>query len=173
MNQNGLFRMWRWRGTVEVDIVTRNNIFRIYTCGHTRQKVSHSACKLTVKGQLALVCLREREPRHPTGHGYSHRAVYKHRTRFYSILDPVLNLGRDYTMPPTPRERFNAKARRSVAGGGSHKKKKIKKPNKDEAEGQEHPDANAEILVELPKEEKEQHRRELLRQEVCLVVLWM
>ena len=86
---------------------------------------------------------------------------------------PFCKLGRDHGMPPTPRERFNAKARRSVAGGSSHKKKKIKKPNKDEAEGQEHPDANAEILVEKPKEEKEQHRRDLLRQEVYLVVLRM
>ena len=76
-------------------------------------------------------------------------------------------------MPPTPRERFNAKARRSMAGGGSHKKKKFKKPNKDEGEGQEHPDPNAEILVEEPKEEKDQHRREVLRQEVCLVILWV
>ena len=76
-------------------------------------------------------------------------------------------------MPPTPRERFNAKARRSVAGGNSHNKKKIKKLNKDESEGQEHPDANAEILVEKPKAEKEQHQREALRQEVCLIVLWV
>ena len=74
-------------------------------------------------------------------------------------------------MPPTPRERFNAKARRSVAGESSHKKKKVKKPLKDEREGQECPDANAEILVEKTKEEKEQDRREFLRQEVCLVAL--
>ena len=74
-------------------------------------------------------------------------------------------------MPPTPRERFNAKARRSVAGESSHKKKRVKKPNKNEGEGQEHPDANTEILVEKTKEEKEQHRREILRQEVCLVAL--
>ena len=74
-------------------------------------------------------------------------------------------------MPPAPRERFNAKARRSVAGGGSHKRKKVKKPRKDGGEGQEHADANAEILVEKTKEEREQSRREILRQEVCLVTL--
>ena len=74
-------------------------------------------------------------------------------------------------MPPTPRERFNAKARRSVAGGSSHKKKKVKQPRKDGSEGQEPADANAEILVEKTKEEREQSRRELLRQEVCLVTL--
>lgn len=74
-------------------------------------------------------------------------------------------------MPPTPRERFNAKARRSVAGGSSHKKKTVRKPRKDEGEDQEHADANAEILVEKTKDEKEQRRRELLRQEVCLVTL--
>jgi len=74
-------------------------------------------------------------------------------------------------MPPTPRERFNAKARRSVAGGSSHKKKKVIKPLKDEGAGQERPDANAEILVEKTKEERERGRRELLRQEVCLVPL--
>ena len=74
-------------------------------------------------------------------------------------------------MPPTPRERFNARARRSVAGGSSHKKKKVKRPQKDEGEDQEHADANAEILVEKTKDEREQHRRELLRQEVCLVTL--
>lgn len=74
-------------------------------------------------------------------------------------------------MPPTPRERFNAKARRSVAGGSSHKKKKFKKPQKGQGESQEYADANAEILVEKPEEEKEQNRREVLRQEVCLVAL--
>jgi len=74
-------------------------------------------------------------------------------------------------MPPTPRERFNAKARRSVAGGSSHKKKKVKKLPKDEGEGLGLPDANAEILVEKTKEEREQRRREFLRQEVCLVTL--
>ncbi len=72
-------------------------------------------------------------------------------------------------MPPTPRERFNAKARRSVAGGSSHKKKKVKTLRKDEGEDQEPADANAEILVEKTKDEREQRRRELLRQEVCLV----
>jgi ATP-dependent RNA helicase DHX37/DHR1 len=74
-------------------------------------------------------------------------------------------------MPPTPRERFNAKARRSVAGGSSHKKRKVRKPRKDEGEGQEHADANAEILVEKTKEERERYQRELMRQEVCLVAL--
>ena len=41
---------------MDVDIVTRNDVFRIYTYDHTRQKVSHSAWKLTVKGQLTLTC---------------------------------------------------------------------------------------------------------------------
>ena len=74
-------------------------------------------------------------------------------------------------MPPTPRERFNAKARRSVAGGSSHKKKTVRKLRKDEGEDQEHADANAEILVEKTKEEREQRRKDTLRQEVRLVTL--
>ena len=66
-------------------------------------------------------------------------------------------------MPPSRPERFNARARKSVAGGSSHKKKKFKKL-KDAKE--ENVDPNAEILQLKTGEEKEATRREILRQEV-------
>jgi hypothetical protein len=103
------------------------------------------------------------------------RLVYKRSRKvcFFQLRFFLLNLLQTWSvttpMPPTPRERFNAKARRSVAGGSSHKKRKVRESRKAEDEGQEHHDANAEILVEKTREENEQHRREFLRQEVCLV----
>ncbi|CAG8714751.1 6319_t:CDS:1, partial [Acaulospora colombiana] len=54
-------------------------------------------------------------------------------------------------MPPSRPERYNAKARRSVAGGSSHKKKKLKKVL---ISGQKS-DPNAEILERKSLEEKE------------------
>jgi ATP-dependent RNA helicase DHX37/DHR1 len=66
-------------------------------------------------------------------------------------------------MPPSRPERFNAKARKSIAGGSSHKKKKFKK-SKDTLE--DDVDPNAEILPHKTSEEKEATRREILKQEV-------
>lgn len=66
-------------------------------------------------------------------------------------------------MPPSRPERFNARARKSIAGGSSHKKKKFKK-SKDALE--EDVDPNAEILQHKTSAEKEATRREILRQEV-------
>jgi ATP-dependent RNA helicase DHX37/DHR1 len=66
-------------------------------------------------------------------------------------------------MPPSRPERFNARARKSIAGGSSHKKKKFKKA-KDTLE--DDVDPNAEILQHKTSEEREATRREILRQEV-------
>jgi ATP-dependent RNA helicase DHX37/DHR1 len=66
-------------------------------------------------------------------------------------------------MPPSRPERFNARARKSIAGGSSHKKKKFKK-SKDTLEDEVDP--NAEILQPKTSEEREATRREILRQEV-------
>jgi ATP-dependent RNA helicase DHX37/DHR1 len=66
-------------------------------------------------------------------------------------------------MPPSRSERYNAKARRSVAGGSSHKKHKKKKP---ETVAMDSVDTNAEILEHKSREEKDTNRRETLRQEV-------
>jgi ATP-dependent RNA helicase DHX37/DHR1 len=68
-------------------------------------------------------------------------------------------------MPPSRPERHNAKARRSVAGGSSHKKHKKKKP---ETLAVDSVDTNAEILEHKSPEEKETSRREALRQEVTI-----
>jgi ATP-dependent RNA helicase DHX37/DHR1 len=68
-------------------------------------------------------------------------------------------------MPPSRPERYNAKARRSVAGGSSHKKHKKKKP---ETLAVDSVDTNAEILEHKSREEKETSRRETLRQEVTI-----
>lgn len=64
-------------------------------------------------------------------------------------------------MPPSRRERHNAKARRSVAGGSSHKHKKVKKrkPSNEDV------DVNADVLGHKSIEDKEASRRERLRQE--------
>ncbi|PVF97189.1 P-loop containing nucleoside triphosphate hydrolase protein [Serendipita vermifera] len=67
-------------------------------------------------------------------------------------------------MPPSRPERYNAKARRSVAGGSSHKKKKLKKAL---ISGQL-PDSNAEILERKSLEEKEASRRQVLMEELLL-----
>lgn len=64
-------------------------------------------------------------------------------------------------MPPSRPERYNAKARRSIVGGSSHKRKKNKKPSTVDTV-----DPNAEVLEHRPQEEKEATRREVLRQEV-------
>lgn len=64
------------------------------------------------------------------------------------------------------RERFNAKARQSVAG--SHKKKKGKRSitDKDPSGVQEPCNPNADIVVPKSEEQKELDRKEKLKQEV-------
>lgn len=66
-------------------------------------------------------------------------------------------------MPPSRAERYNAKARRSVAGASSHKKKRPKRLNTDKDEPT---DPNAPILDQKSKEEKEATRRDILREEL-------
>lgn len=70
------------------------------------------------------------------------------------------------------RERYNARARQSVAGGASHKKRKRR--NADGAAGRDAsgapiaviPDPNAEVISLKPLEQKELERRERVRQQV-------
>lgn len=66
-------------------------------------------------------------------------------------------------MPPLRPERYNAKARKSVAGGSSHKRKAPKITKNEETT-----DPNAEILELRPQEEKERNRREIMKQEVLI-----
>ena len=79
------------------------------------------------------------------------------------VVETKLYFGFCLKMPPSRPERFNAKARRSVVGGSSHKRKKNKKTLAAEPADT---NANAEILEYKPLEEKEASRREVLRQEV-------
>ena len=70
------------------------------------------------------------------------------------------------------RERYNARARQSVAGGASHKKRKrrnAKGPTGGGTSGAPSaviPDPNAEIISSKPLEQKELERRERVRQQV-------
>ena len=64
--------------------------------------------------------------------------------------------------PPTSRPGYNARARQSTAG----QRKKGKRVEKLKPEESGH-DSNAAILVPKSDEQKEQDRRERLRQEVC------
>ncbi|KAG8858628.1 putative ATP-dependent RNA helicase DHR1 [Serendipita sp. 411] len=66
-------------------------------------------------------------------------------------------------MPPTRPERYNAKARKSGTGAGSHKKKKRKGPK---GIPDEEADPNAEFLEHKTAEEKEASRREVLKREL-------
>lgn len=79
--------------------------------------------------------------------------------------------------PPSPRmdrkrERYNTKARQSVAGGASHKKRRrrgVKGPTGGDAVGapiEVLVDPNAEIIGLKPLEQKELERRERIRQQV-------
>lgn len=63
-------------------------------------------------------------------------------------------------MPPV-RERYNAKARSSSAG--SHKKGKRKEKSSDASQQQ---DPNADIVVPKSADQKNEERKERLRQEV-------
>lgn len=67
------------------------------------------------------------------------------------------------------REKFNAKARQSTAGS-----RKRGKPKKTKTEGELSAvvtvDSNADIFIPKTKEEKEQDRKEKLRQEVRLTL---
>ncbi len=69
-----------------------------------------------------------------------------------------------------PKERYNAKARQSSA---SHKKKgKRKKGGADDSTHIQEFDVNAEIIVPKSQEQKEEDRKERLKQEVrrpCVV----
>ena len=70
------------------------------------------------------------------------------------------------------RERYNTKARQSVAGGTSHKKRRrrsVKGPTGGDAAGapiEVLADPNAEIISLKPFEQKELERRERIRQQV-------
>ena len=80
-------------------------------------------------------------------------------------------------LPPTrmdrKRERHNARARQSVAGGASHKRRKRRSANGPTggdtagAPSEVLPDPNAEIISLKPLEQKELERRERVRQQVC------
>ena len=64
------------------------------------------------------------------------------------------------------RVKYNAKARRSTAGSGS--KKKAKQPRTQDGDSNSKPlDPNAIIHIPRTKEEKEDDRKDRLRQEVC------
>lgn len=65
-------------------------------------------------------------------------------------------------MPPPVRERYNAKARRSVAGGSTHKNKRLKRA----PAGAESSDPNAEIVVPKSDQAKDLDRKDVLLQEV-------
>lgn len=68
------------------------------------------------------------------------------------------------------RERFNAKARQSTAGGKKRKRARLEDADtKLEAETQR--DTNAEIIELKTKEQKEADRRERLRKEASLFVI--
>jgi ATP-dependent RNA helicase DHX37/DHR1 len=75
------------------------------------------------------------------------------------------------------RERYNARARQSVAGGASHKKRKRRNasgPARGDASGAPTtvlPDPNAEIISFKPLEQKELERRERVRQQVRVLPL--
>lgn len=63
-------------------------------------------------------------------------------------------------------QRFNAKARSSVAGG-SHKKGKAKKTHSEGSPHvEENADTNADILEHKAEEDRERDRRERLKREV-------
>jgi ATP-dependent RNA helicase DHX37/DHR1 len=65
------------------------------------------------------------------------------------------------------QKNFNAKARASTAG--SRKKGKLKRKRNEGQPAQiEEDDPNASILIPKTKEQKDQERREKLRQEVCI-----
>jgi len=70
------------------------------------------------------------------------------------------------------RERYNTKARQSVVGGASHKKRRrrsAKGPTGGDAAGapiEVLADPNAEIINLKPHEQKELERRERIRQQV-------
>ena len=70
------------------------------------------------------------------------------------------------------RERYNARARQSVAGGASHKKRKRKNAkgpaggNSAGAPNEGLPDPNAEIIGLKSLEQKELERRERIKQQV-------
>lgn len=72
------------------------------------------------------------------------------------------------------RERYNARARQSVAGGASHKKRKrrsVDGPTGGTSAGaptEVIPDPNAEIVSLKPLELKELERRERVKQQVCI-----
>ena len=76
-------------------------------------------------------------------------------------------------MPPAQRVRFNAKARSSTAG--SFHKKKGKRKETSGVSGQTDP--NAEIVVPKSEDQKNEERKERLRQEVCFVevfnIVWL
>lgn len=78
-------------------------------------------------------------------------------------------------MGPPQRQRYNAKARSSVAGGSSHKKRRshpTKEVNEDgEAAAAGPRDANREVIV--PQEELEWREKERLRKEVSSLRLQM
>ena len=68
-------------------------------------------------------------------------------------------------------ERYNARARQSVAGGSSHKKRRRRNangPTEDSAKAPTAvtPDPNAEMISLKPLEQKELERRERVRQQV-------
>lgn len=69
------------------------------------------------------------------------------------------------------RERYNAKARHSVVGGASHKKRRRRSVNGPTRDAAGAPveviaDPNAEIITLKPLEQKELDRRERLKQQV-------
>lgn len=69
------------------------------------------------------------------------------------------------------RERYNARARQSVAGGASHKKRKRRSANGSTGDTAGAPievlaDPNAEIIGLKPLEQKELERRERVKQQV-------
>lgn len=69
-------------------------------------------------------------------------------------------------MPVEIRQRYNAKARQSTVGGSSHKKKGKRKTQQPLSQDAPEVNPNAEIVAPKSEEQKEQDRREKLREEV-------
>ena len=109
----------------------------------------------------------------------SHRT--QDRNGFFSWDQHLVGVNSDLSFgSPLPtarmdrkRERYNARARQSVAGGTSHKKRRRRNANGlvggDAAEAPIAviPDPNAEIINLKPLEQKELERRERVKQQVC------
>ena len=88
----------------------------------------------------------------------------------------LIGVNSDFSLGAThmdrKRERYNARARQSLAGGASHKKRKRRNANgpvggdSSGAPTAVIPDPNADIIGVKPLEQKELERRERVRQQV-------